>query len=406
MKRKGNLYAKICSLENLYLADQKAQRGKSGQPGVIAHNENWEANLYSLHWQLVNKTYKTSPYTTFRVHEPKEREIFRLPYYPDRIVHHAIMNVLEEIFRACFTADTYSCIKGRGIHGALKAVKKAFRDEAGTRYYVKMDIRKFYPSIDHSILKNLLRRKFKDEDLLWLLEEIIDSAPGLPIGNYLSQYFGNFMLSGLDHWLKEKKGVKNHFRYLDDMVIFGPDKPSLHQLRAEIQQYLREKLRLEMKKNYRVAPVYPQGLDFLGYVCFHTHILMRKTIKKNFARLVARRPNVESIIRYWGWAKHCNSNNFIKTLLHEHLQGTRHHGCLSRLRRRQHQNRTPGRQRNFGLAPQGHRLNEKAWHAMPISSTGIRRHEKGAFHGCQSIAGSGGKGPGEGFSFLHNHREE
>jgi RNA-directed DNA polymerase len=132
---------------------------------------------------LLNKTYKTSPYTTFKVFEPKEREVFRLPYFPDRITHHAIMNILEPIFVSVFTNDTYSCIKGKGIHAAVESVKKALQDKSGTVYCLKLDIKKFYPNIDHDVLKQLLRRKIKDKDLLWLLDEIIDSAPGLPIGN-------------------------------------------------------------------------------------------------------------------------------------------------------------------------------------------------------------------------------
>src|SRR5690606_15310200 len=144
----------------------------------------------------------------FKVFEPKERLVYRLPYFPDRITHHAIMNVLEPIFVANLTTDTYSCIKGRGIHACANAVKKALKDVPSTKYCLKLDITKFYPSVDHEILKALLRRKFKDQDLLELLDEIIDSAPGLPIGNYLSQYLANFYLSYFDHWIKEKKRVK------------------------------------------------------------------------------------------------------------------------------------------------------------------------------------------------------
>ena len=174
------------------LADSIARKKKLKQYGIIVHDRNREENILNLHESLTNKTYHTSDYSTFTIFEPKEREIFRLPYYPDRIVHHAIMNVLEPIFVANFTADTYSCIKERGIHAASYALRDALKDVPGTTYYLKFDIRKFYPSIDHTILKQLLRRKFKDKDLLWLLDDIIDSTNGLPIGNYLSQYLANF----------------------------------------------------------------------------------------------------------------------------------------------------------------------------------------------------------------------
>ena len=158
MKRIGNLYNKITSLENLFQADRLASKGKGLQYGVRVHRGNWMANLYSLHHRLRTRNYKTSPYTTFTIREPKEREIFRLPYFPDRIVHHAVMRILEPIFVAHFTADTYSCIKGKGIHGAAYALKAALRDRAGTQYYLKVDIRKFYPSIDHEVLKMLDRK--------------------------------------------------------------------------------------------------------------------------------------------------------------------------------------------------------------------------------------------------------
>lgn len=124
MKRKNNLYSQIISIENLKIADAKAQKGKSNQYGVKIHNKNKESNILSLHEMLKNKTYKTSEYSIFKVYEPKEREVYRLPFFPDRITHHAIMNVMEDIFVKVFTADTYSCIKGKGIHAAARGVKK------------------------------------------------------------------------------------------------------------------------------------------------------------------------------------------------------------------------------------------------------------------------------------------
>lgn len=317
MKRLNNLYHQICSMENLQLADRKARKGKSDQYGIQAHDKNRNCNLTILHNLLKNKTYKTSAYTTFKIYEPKEREISRLPYYPDRITHHAVMNILEPIFVSTFTADTYSCIKGRGIHGAANAVKRALKDVPGTKHCLKLDIRKFYPNIDHDVLKILLRRKFKDQDLLWLLDEIIDSAPGVPIGNYLSQYFANFYLTYFDHWLKETKKVKYYFRYADDLVILSDNKPYLHQLLSDIRNYLYDNLKLSIKGNYQVFPVDARGIDFVGYRFYHTHTLLRKSIKKNFARMIALRRNRQSIASYYGWAKHCNSNHLLKTLLNE-----------------------------------------------------------------------------------------
>ena len=317
MKRRSNIYQQICSIENLELADSIARKGKLNQPGIIEHDKDRKANILELHQMLVGKTYKTSEYTTFPIYEPKERIIFRLPYYPDRITHHAVMNILEPIFVSTFTADTYSCIKKRGIHAAAYSVKHALRDIPRTQFCLKLDIRKFYPSVDHETLKQLLRRKFKDQDLLWLLDEIIDSTDGLPIGNYLSQYFANFYLSYFDHWMKETLKVKYYFRYADDLVILSDSKPYLHDLLAKIRIYLQNNLRLEVKQNYQVFPVEARGIDFVGYVFYHSHIRLRKTIKKNFARMLTRNPNPASIASYNGWAAHCNSKHLMKTLLHE-----------------------------------------------------------------------------------------
>lgn len=314
MKRINNLYEKIYSIENLRLADSIARKGKLKQPGIIKHDKNKENNISMLHEMLKNKTYKTSEYSTFTIFEPKERLIYRLPYFPDRITHHAIMNILEPIFVSTFTADTYNCIKKRGIHAALNAVKIALKDVYGTKYCLKLDIKKFYSNVNHDFLKQLLRRKFKDNDLLWLLDEIIDSTDGLPIGNYLSQYFANFYLTYFDHWLKEEKKVKYYFRYADDMVILSDNKAYLHQILSDIRIYLHDNLKLEIKDNYQIFPVDARGIDFVGYVFRHTHILLRKSIKQNFSRMLVKNKNNKSIASYNGWAVHCNSKNLLKKL--------------------------------------------------------------------------------------------
>lgn len=326
MKRIGNLYDKIISLDNLHIADDKARKGKANTYGVKVHDKRRESNLLALHESLKNKTFKTSKYHLFTIYEPKKREIYRLPYYPDRIVHHAIMNILEPIWVSLFVKDTYSCIKTRGIHKAAKNVKYALRNDVeGTRYCLKIDVRKFYPSIDHDILKQVLRRKLKDKDLLWLLDSIIDSVPnGVPIGNYLSQYFANIYLAYFDHWLKEEKGVKHYWRYADDIVILAPNKEVLHELLHSIRAYLHDNLKLQVKRNYQVFPVEARGIDFLGYVFFHTHTLLRKSIKQSLCRRVARlnkrkkkptrKEYKQSIASWWGWCKYCDSINLVRTL--------------------------------------------------------------------------------------------
>lgn len=301
-------------MDNLLLADTIAQKGKKKQRGVKRFNKNREENLEVLQQDLVAEKFKTSEYTQFTIHEPKERTIFRLPYYPDRIVQHCIMNEIEQVFVSTFTADTYSCIKGRGVHAAVRAVKKALQDTDGTKYCLKLDIQKYYPSIDHDILKALLRKKFKDVQLLQLLDGIIDSAPGLPIGNYLSQYLANFYLAYFDHWLKENKRVKYYFRYADDLVILSSNTAELQKVLADIRQYLSTELKLTVKGNYQVFPVEKRGIDFLGYKFFHTHTLLRKSIKKSFAREVATRNRAASVASYRGWAKHADTNHLVKKI--------------------------------------------------------------------------------------------
>jgi retron-type reverse transcriptase len=328
MKRVGNLYEKIVSLENLRLADDKARKGKYRSYGVMRHDQNRDSNIFKLHESLNAGTYKTSRYHIFNMvtDAGKERTIYRLPYYPDRIMHHAIMNVMEPVWTSIFTSDTYSCIKGKGIHGALNKLKSDLKDVKNTQYCLKLDIRKFYPSIDHAILKQLIRRKIKDIKLLQLLDEIIDSATGVPIGNYLSQFFANIYLTYFDHHIKEQLGVKYYYRYADDIVILHSDKAFLHDLLQKIEAYMRDNLKLEVKHNYQVFPVDVRGIDFVGYVFRHTHIRMRKSIKQNFARKVAKLNKKENIspaafqaqvCSYEGWAKHCNSKHLLKTLYNE-----------------------------------------------------------------------------------------
>ena len=211
MKRYGNLYAQICDINNLRLAAQNAASGKRRRSEVTAFFARLEENLEQLHRELTEKRYKTSPYDVFVKFEGKRREIYKLPFR-DRVVHWAIMQVLEPIWTPQFTADTHACIKGRGMHSLLRKLREDLRnDPEGTAYCLKLDIRKFYPSIDHEKMKAVVRRKIKDPEVLWLLDGIIDSAPGVPIGNYISQYFANLYLSELDHLLKEVAGVRYYY---------------------------------------------------------------------------------------------------------------------------------------------------------------------------------------------------
>lgn len=323
MKRIGSLYTNICTLDNLNLAYQKAKLGKTKTYGVLHFEKNLVANLLQLQNELVSGTYVTSSYDVFTIFDPKERIIYRLPFR-DRVVHHAIMNVLERIWVSTLIINTYSSIKNRGIHLALKHLNRDLRNTEDTKYCLKLDIRKFYPSINHDILKIIVRKKIKDPELLILLDGIIDSAPGVPIGNYISQFLANIYLSYFDHWLKEDKRLRYYYRYADDMVILHSDKDYLHVLLSEIRSYLKDRLDLVLKGSYQIFPVDSRGIDFVGYVSFHTHILLRKSIKKNFCRKASKLDKMgidakvykNSICPWVGWAKHCNSKNLIRTIVH------------------------------------------------------------------------------------------
>lgn len=324
MKRFGNLYEQIYDMDNLKLAHQNAKKGKGWYKEVLMVDNNPEYYLGLLQNKLKYKTYKTSEYETFiKKDSGKEREIYKLPYFPDRICQWAILQVIEKYLIRNLTIDTYSAIPNRGIHFGLKRVIHDMQtDVKGCQYCLKLDARKYYPSIDHDILKAKYRRLFKDEDLLWLLYEIIDSTDGntgIPIGNYLSQYSGNFYLSSFDHWVKEEKHVKHYHRYMDDIVIFSHSKEELHQLRKEIDVYFSEKLHLTIKDNWQVFPTYVRGVDFLGYRIFLNYVLLRKSSCKQMKKkMTAISQKVEqgnlmnysewcSVNSYKGWLIHCNS---------------------------------------------------------------------------------------------------
>lgn len=323
MKRIGNIFDKICDIQNIELADDYARRGKNKKYGILKHDKNRTKENLQLQKSLQQLTYNTSKYSTFTVYEPKKRLIYRLPYYPDRITHWAIMNILEPIWTNIFIKQSYSCVKDRGIHNLLKDLKKVLtKDKEGTKYCLKLDIVKFYPSIDHDILKQIIRRKIKDKRLLILLDNIINSTSGVPIGNYLSQFFANLYLTYFDHWLKEEVKVKYYFRYADDIVILSDSKDKLRQIFILVKLYLKHVLNLNVKHNYQVFPVNKRGIDFVGYVFHHSYIILRKSIKYKIKRLlylyyqhkISFKKLKLKLTAYFGWLKYCNSKHFLQYL--------------------------------------------------------------------------------------------
>jgi len=298
-------------------------------------DENEEYYLIQLQNMLIWKTYSVKPsdYTMFKkMDKGKEREIFKLDYFPHRIVQHAIMNVIEDIFLKSFIDNTFSSIPKRGIHLALKRMDRDIKnDKHGTMYCLKMDVRKFYPNINQNILKAMLRKKIKDNDLLWLLDIVIDSMDGekgIAIGSLLSQWLGNFYLTYFDHWLKEEKKIKYYYRYCDDLVILHHDKNFLHELRKEISEYLNVNLDLELKNNWQVFPSKIRGIDFVGYRHFGNYTLLRnstsKHLKKKLKRLFKRCRSGKqmnysewcSVNSYKGWIKWSNGYNLYKKYIY------------------------------------------------------------------------------------------
>lgn len=225
---------------------------------------------------------------------------------------------MESIWRKVFIKNTYSSIRGRGIHKCVKDLYKDLHNNVEeTQYCLKLDIRKFYPSIDHEILYSIIQKKIKDKWLLTLLKGIIDSAEGVPIGNYLSQFFANLYLTYFDHWIKEEVKCKYYYRYADDIVILDSDKSRLRNILIAIKFYFHNILKLQLKPNYQVFPIEKRGIDFVGYIFRHKYILLRKSIKTKMLRLVnlylnkkISKSTFESrITSYRGWLKFCNSKH-------------------------------------------------------------------------------------------------
>lgn len=315
MKRYGNIYDKICDMDNLRNAHHNARKDKLFYKEVQMVDSDPDYYLGKIREMLLNETYEVSEYTISIINDKgKDRELAKLPYYPDRIIQWAIMLQTEWIFLKTFCSHTCSSIPGRGINGAYQLTRKAMQDRENTAYCLKLDVSKFYPSVDHDILKSMLRKKFKDDRLLSLFDRVIDSYPkqtGVPIGSYLSQYLANFYLCYFDHWLKEDKKVKYVIRFADDIVIFGKDKEMLHLLMGEINDYMLNNLHLRIKDNWQVFPTNIRGVDFVGYRFFYDYILLRKSTCKRFkGRMLKIRAKWESgkLPCYSQW---CSANSYV-----------------------------------------------------------------------------------------------
>lgn len=268
-----------------------AKRGKSRQGAVRRFEQAAEHRLQAIRQALVSKTFTTSPYRIKKIYEPKTRDIFVLPFAPDRIVQHALMAVLEPIWDRMFIDDSYCCRKGKGIHAGSRRAMEFVR---GHRYCLKCDVAKFYPSIDHDTLYTIIEKRIKCPDTLWLLRQIIYSVPGgknTPIGNYTSQWFGNLYLHELDMLVKHRLRVKAYLRYCDDFCLFHDDKEVLNDWAKQITFFLEDRLSLRLSK----CDLFPtsRGLDFLGYRHFPKgYVLLRKRTAKRLQRRLRLLPKL------------------------------------------------------------------------------------------------------------------
>ncbi len=239
MKRFGNLWPRVVGFDALWRAGRKARRGKRLRADVGEFEYQLERNLWRLHDELVNHDYRPGAFHTFRIFDPKERWISAAPYR-DRVVHHALTAVLEEIFEPTFIHDSYACRRGRGVHAAARRAEHFARR---SEWVLKLDIRQYFPSVDHQILRDLLARRVRDPDVLWLLEQVLCSyeqpeptpvwfpgdtlltplerSRGLPIGNQTSQFFSNVYLNPLDHFVLQNLKPYGYVRYADDLLVFG-----------------------------------------------------------------------------------------------------------------------------------------------------------------------------------------
>lgn len=327
MKRIGYIYEEIYEIDNIKNAIRKASEGKKDHKyaSIVLNNE----DFYALKIQKMLKDMSYNP------SEPKAkiiidassgkiREIYKPNFYPDQIIHWALMLKIEPIIMKGMYKYSAGSVPNRGTSYGQKTVRKWIdNDKKYTKYCFKMDIRKFYPSINNEILKDLFKRKIKDKKCLWLIDKIIGNANGQRIGYYTSQWFANFFLEGLDHYIKEELGVKYYIRYVDDLVMFGNNKKKLHKVRKAIEKYCNN-LELEIKGNWQVFRVDKRDVDFLGFRFYRDRTTLRRRnslrIKRRVNRIVKKgflnEKDALAIISYWGWIKRTDSytyyNKYIK----------------------------------------------------------------------------------------------
>jgi hypothetical protein len=289
-----NLYPQVCSWENLHAAWRKAAKGKRGREPAATFEFDLEANLLQLQRELADQTYAPGPYHSFYIHDPKRRLISAAPFR-DRVVHHALCNVIEPIFDRSFIFDSYANREGKGTHRALDRCQAFARR---FRYVLQCDVRQFFPAIDHDVLRGVLGRKIVDPDVIWLVDRILESGigvlteeydmvyfpgdslfavarpRGLPIGNLTSQFWANCYVSPFDHFVKRELRCKGYLRYVDDFLLFADDKRTLWAWREAVVAQLAT-LRLTIHPGAHPRPT-TEGIPFLGFVIYPTHRRLKR----------------------------------------------------------------------------------------------------------------------------------
>lgn len=313
-----DLFARIISPENLFLAWREFRRGKRSKLDIQQFEFAREDNIFQLHDELVRKTYRHDSYVPFSINDPKPRRIHKATVR-DRLVHHAVFRVLYPIFDRSFIFDSYSCRIGKGTHRAVKRLEQFTRSMSGNNrkniWALKCDVRRFFDSIDHVVLLRLIQRKISDEHVLWLIGLILGSfekasGVGLPLGNVTSQLFANIYLNELDRFVKHELRTLFYMRYCDDFLLLGDNQKHLLRVKDAIAGFLQQELRLLLHPNKVTIRSYRQGIDFVGYVVRpHCIILRTKTKQRMLKRITS-----ENQSSYLGVLRHCNSYNLVEIL--------------------------------------------------------------------------------------------
>ncbi|MDP3999656.1 MAG: reverse transcriptase domain-containing protein [bacterium] len=313
-----NIFERIISLENLFLAWKEFRRGKRKKSDVQQFEFNLEDNLFQLHQELKDKIYKPDLYTAFYVQDPKLRHIHKASVR-DRVLHQAIFRILYVIFDKGFIYDSDSSRLGKGTHIAVERLgiflRKLSKNYCKPVFVLKCDISKFFDSIDQQILLNLIKKKIFDPKDIWLIEKVIKSFEknpdkGLPLGNVTSQLFANIYLNELDQFIKHKLKIKHYLRYCDDFVVLSDTKENFIGITDKVSKFLADNLNLTLHPNKIIIRKFSQGIDFLGYIARpHYRILRTKT-----KRRLLRKINGKNLQSYLGLLKHCQGYKIQKQL--------------------------------------------------------------------------------------------